>query len=127
MSDRINKRINLRIDIGEFKRLPEYSCSIPTGPKIGFRWKCNKTAFIDPQPTIVLFGKGFRFRKLPAEWVIAETYAIGSKTEVGIEWFNPVITMSKVEWNEQTTFNRLVRWARLHRFIRFSIWKTRAI
>lgn len=51
------EEIPVFVTVEEFHRLPEYSCSIPTGPRPGFRWKRQ-----------VPFGRpGFGTR-----WLIAE-------------------------------------------------------
>ena len=62
----------------EFDRLPKYSCSIPTSPKIGFKWKCHRPYRSD--------GK-------PPDWYLAEAVDIRDlfpnmdpEKEVGIIW-----------------------------------------
>lgn len=62
----------------ELRKLPEYSCSLPTGTTIGKRWRRD-----------VLSNKRYH-RVIPAdtppEWMIGEYYDIGSETDVGIRW-----------------------------------------
>lgn len=57
----------------EFDALDEYSATLPTGARIGKRWKRHDGAF-DPAC------------KNPF-WLIGEYVDIGSKEEVGIKWY----------------------------------------
>lgn len=58
----------------EFDRLPEYSCSFPTGITIGKRWKRN-LSFTDP-------------RADPDVWYMGEYVGVDKKgyTGIGIHW-----------------------------------------
>lgn len=65
----------------EFDNLYEYSCSIPTGTKIGTRWKRKKN-----------------YHDASKGWVVGEYYDIGSKTQIGIRWYEVrVIEPNSVE------------------------------
>ena len=59
-------RPRLRLTQREFDCLPEYSTTVPTGTTIGKRWK----------------------RRSREGWHVGEYYDIGSKTEVGIYWYD---------------------------------------
>jgi hypothetical protein len=62
----------------ELRKLPEYSCTIPTGTTIGKRWRRD---VLEPKRF-----HGVLPRDTPAEWMIGEYYDIGSDKEVGIKW-----------------------------------------
>lgn len=57
----------------EFKNLPEYSCTIPTGTTVGKRWRCNQA-----------FGTG----RKPQwnDWYMGEYVKHPDPKMVGIEW-----------------------------------------
>lgn len=65
----------LFISASEFNRLPEYSMSLPTGTRIGKRWKRELR----------------RNSAWSGDYVIGEYHDIGSDTEIGIRWFDPII------------------------------------
>ena len=62
----------------DLRKLPEYSCSLPTGTTIGKRWRCDLT-FNKKHHRVIPFDT-------PAEWKIGEYYDIGSETRIGIRW-----------------------------------------
>lgn len=55
----------------ELRRLPEYSCTTPTGVIIGKRWRRDTHAYRD---------------RLEPEWLIGEYVDIGRDDVVGIGW-----------------------------------------
>ncbi len=69
----------------EWAELGEYSCSLPSGTRVGKRWKRNRTAYA---PIRWVSGKPTR---PPADWCVGEYYDVGSTTEIGIRWTEPII------------------------------------
>jgi hypothetical protein len=67
-----------------FEKLGEYSCSLPTGPRVGFRWKRNNNAFRPPVRFEVL---GVEFIvPWPEEWWMGEAVEDPDPKYVGIRW-----------------------------------------
>jgi hypothetical protein len=61
--------ITIRLAQEELGALPEYSCSVPTGVRIGKQWK-----------------RKINYHDVSKGWMLGEYVEIGSKTEVGISW-----------------------------------------
>jgi hypothetical protein len=69
----------------ECDELPEYSCSIPTDPNPGFRWKCNNDAF-GPRSAISLAEE--KMADVFPDWWMAEAYHPDPPTPgyISIRW-----------------------------------------
>lgn len=77
-----NETIELTLE--EFRKLPEYSTTLPTGPKPGFRWRRNVQVF-DP-----VAQAEEKIAGVMPDWVMAETYELDPPDpgQVGIRWKN---------------------------------------
>lgn len=73
----------LRLTAAEFKALPEYSCSLPTGTTIGKRWKRLDGAH----------DRAFKAAGGKPRWMVGEFHDIGDPKHVGIRWFKPVVVV----------------------------------
>lgn len=69
----------------EFRELREYSCSMPTGPKHGFRWKCNLNAF---GPNSLVSDTEEKMTGILNDWWMGEAYVIYTPESdvIGIKW-----------------------------------------
>lgn len=67
----------------EFKALPEYSATIPTGTTIGKRWRR-----LDGAHDHVAKAAGHKPR-----WIIGEYTEHADPTKVGIKWWRPIIVV----------------------------------
>lgn len=63
-----------------FDSLGEYSCSYPTGTRIGKTWKRNVNAFVSPPR--------------PPLWLIGEYVPCNEPEKVGIDWRRIEVTPS---------------------------------
>lgn len=85
------ERTPIVLSSDEFAKLPEYSCSLPTGTTVGRRWKCNVNAFRRPDPELdqvdPLTGAKL---SLPAEWWHGEFVPSSVPKTIGIEW-HPIV------------------------------------
>lgn len=72
-----NKLPTALIYAADWKRLPEYSCSMPTGVFYGKRWKRNTTAY-DPRTT-------------EPNWVIGGYEPHEDETKAAIVWFDVMV------------------------------------
>ena len=57
------------MDAVDFDAMAEYSCSLPTGPKIGKRWKCCHPFFDDGQPKTWWLGEAVPDSEGRADWI----------------------------------------------------------
>lgn len=77
----------------QFDRLPEYSCSLPTGTTIGKQWKANKTAFYcgrcKQSNWHCKCEQGML--KLPDDWFQGEYVPHPDENKTGIVWKRIVI------------------------------------
>lgn len=60
----------------QFKELPDYSMSLPTGTRIGKRWRSDLNAAL----------RYHARESVPEHWRMGEYFDMGSKTNVGIRW-----------------------------------------
>ena len=72
MTSWIDKLPIERMSRKAFDSLGEYSCSIPTGQRIGKVWKWNLHAFVHPP--------------LPPLWLICEYVSHADPTKIGIDY-----------------------------------------
>lgn len=68
----------------EFADLGEYSCSLPTGTRIGKRWKRDANAYRPPVRTSVL-GVEFVI-PWPEDWILGEYIENPNPEMVGVLW-----------------------------------------
>jgi hypothetical protein len=75
----------------ELRRLPEYSCTLPTGPRIGFRWRRRHPYRTD------------QIDDAHADWFLGEAIEDPNPELVGIRWKRIVV----VEWTVLQAFEAL--------------------
>jgi hypothetical protein len=84
-TERTHPEHALVMGFDELKRLPEYSCSMPTGTGYGKCWSRNNNAYnAKPVPW--------------PNWWMGCYYDIGSDKEVGIQWFRVYLG----QWSDET-------------------------
>ena len=79
-----NELETIELTLEEFKKLPEYSMTLPTGPKPGFRWRRNVQVF-DP-----VAQAEEKMAGVMPDWVLAEAHFLDPPQpgRVGIRWMN---------------------------------------
>lgn len=81
----------LELTRGEFDGLGEYSCSLPTGVRIGKRWKRNLNAYVSEYAHLDFFDGAPAVIVQPEVWVVGE-YCAGTRPGYAdVRWYRPVV------------------------------------
>lgn len=74
-----------KISVADFKKLPEYTMTLPTGTFVGKRWKA-RTSRNRWSPYSGLVGSEY-----PERWIMGEYVDHPEPGQIGIEWRRLVI------------------------------------